>query len=229
MPRIFAIADLHLGGNMGKTMDKFGAHWKDHAQQIQANCQRLVNDDDILLLPGDLSWATRRRDAEEDLAYMAALPGTKICIKGNHDYWWESDKRITYPGLLSPPILLSDGVTEGAIGIAGTRGWQEPEVGSETEVTDHRTFTREKTRLRQNLSRIADCPIKIAMLHYPPQPFMPILKEFGIQKVVYGHIHLGSFPEDEAMAVFDEDIEGIRCWCVASDRMNFSPQLILTY
>jgi uncharacterized protein len=225
MPRIFAIADLHLGGNMGKTMDKFGAHWHDHPRLIQENCQRLVKEDDILLLPGDLSWATRRRDAEEDLAYMRALPGVKICIKGNHDYWWESDKRIAYPGLFSPPILLFDD----QVGIAGTRGWQEPEVGSETEVTDHRTFTREKTRLRQNLARIVDCPIKIAILHYPPQPFMPILKEFGIQMVVYGHIHLGSYPEDEAMAVFDEEIEGIRCWCVASDRLQFAPHLILDY
>ena len=223
MPRIFAIADLHLSGTMGKTMDRFGAHWKDHAQQIEENCRRLVTEDDILLLAGDLSWATKRRDAEVDLAFMASLPGMKICIKGNHDYWWESDKRIIYPGLFSPPVVLFDG----KIGIAGTRGWEEPEIGGEKEVADHRTFTREKTRLRQNLSRIVDCPVKIAMLHYPPQPFLPILKEFGIQKVVYGHVHLGSFAKDEAMAVFDEEIEGIRCWCVACDRINFAPQIIL--
>ncbi|MBC8137578.1 MAG: metallophosphoesterase, partial [Fibrella sp.] len=100
------MGDTHLGFGVGKTMDRFGAEWVDHADKIREHTIATVGADDILLIPGDLSWATKRHQAEPDLAYLAELPGTKIAIKGNHDYWWESDKPIGYPGLLSPPFAI---------------------------------------------------------------------------------------------------------------------------
>ncbi len=203
-------------------MDRFGEFWIGHAERIRENCEKLVRPEDILLLPGDLSWALKRREAEPDLAFLAALPGIKVAIKGNHDFWWDSKKPIDYPGLLSPPVVLDNG----AIGIAGTRGWFVPVPGSETQVNDRKIFERERHRLELSLEAIAHCSLRIAMLHYPPQPFLPELKAANIHAVTYGHLHLGSLPEDEALVLDGESVEGIRFYCVACDRIGFSPRRI---
>jgi uncharacterized protein len=220
--RVFALADTHLGGNTGRTMDKFGPWWKGHEKKIFLNAWRLVRPDDLFLLPGDLSWAKKRRQAEDDLAFLASLPGIKVAIKGNHDFWWESEKPINYPGLHSPPFLL-DG---GAIGVAGTRGWDAPVRGSQDEKTDRAFFEREQGRLQKSLDAIADCRVKIAMLHYPPQPFLPQLKAAGVAVAVYGHVHVNSLPKDEVLALDGESVDGIPLYCVACDRIGFSPRLI---
>ena len=203
-------------------MDRFGDHWVGHAERIRENCANLVKPDDVLLLPGDLSWALKRWEAEPDLAFLASLPGIKVAIKGNHDFWWDSKKPIDYPGLLSPPVVLDDG----AIGIAGTRGWYVPVPGSETEVNDRKTFEREQHRLELSLEAISRCRTRIAMLHYPPQPFLPQLKAAQVHAVAYGHLHLGGFPEDEALVLDGETVEGIPFYCVACDRIDFTPRLL---
>jgi predicted phosphohydrolase len=220
--RVWAIADLHLAGGAGKTMDRFGPHWANHQEQIRENVEAVVGPDDVLLLPGDLSWATKRRMAEPDLAFMAALPGIKIAIKGNHDFWWESDKPINYPGLLSPPVILDDG----ALGIAGSRGWFVTEPGSENEAKDRVVFARERERLRKSLSAISGCATRLAMTHYPPQPFLDDLRTARVPLVAYGHIHIGSLPVDEAMAHDGDVVGGVRLYCVACDRIGFRPRLI---
>jgi predicted phosphohydrolase len=221
-PRIWALGDTHLGAGVGKSMDRFGPHWQDHARRIVENAWRVVGQADVLLLAGDLSWATKRRDAEPDLALLTTLPGRKIAIKGNHDYWWDSGKPIGYAGLENPPILLP-----GDIGIAGTRGWFSPEAGAATEEADRKIFERERERLRASLYAIAECSTKIALLHYPPQPYLPELTAAGVTAAVYGHIHLGSFPADEVLAFDGDAVEGIRLFCVAADRVDFTPRRIL--
>ena len=220
---VWALADTHLGAAVGKTMDRFGAIWHGHKDKIFANAWKTVGAEDILLLPGDLSWAMTRTEALPDLALLAALPGTKIAIKGNHDYWWDSGKPISYPGLLSPPIILDDG----ELGIAGTRGWFVPETGAPNEAADRKILERERKRLVASLEAIADCRVRVAMTHYPPQPFLPELKAAGVTVVAYGHIHLGSLPEDEALAVDGEAIDGIPLHCVACDRIGFIPRRLL--
>ena len=217
MPTVFAIGDPHLGFGVGKTMDRFGARWINHAEQIRDNVRALVRPDDILLLPGDLSWANKRRDAEPDLAFLADLPGTKIVIKGNHDHWWESDKPVGYPGLIAPPFVA------GGIGFAGTRGWNLPVDGTETFAADRKTFERERKRLQKSLHAIAGRATKIALLHYPPQPFLDILVDAGVAVCVYGHVHVNSLPQDEVLAVFGQVLSGVTCYCVACDRVNFAP------
>lgn len=223
MIKVWALADTHLGRAVGKTMDRFGERWVGHPEKIQANAERVVAPDDVLLLPGDLSWALRRAEAEPDLAFLAALPGIKVAIKGNHDYWWESGKPIRYPGLASPPVLLSGG----ALGIAGTRGWFVPEPDSETEAADRKILERERERLKRSLAAIAGCSVKVAMTHYPPHPFLPELVAAGVTAVAYGHIHLGAPPEDEALALDGEEADGVRLYCVACDRIGFTPRRIL--
>jgi len=220
--RIFAIADLHLGSDANRTMDKFGDIWINHPEKIAENARRLVGTDDILLLPGDLSWAKRRSQAMEDLAYIAALPGFKVCIKGNHDFWWESDKPIAYPGLSNPPLIFEDDNGR-VIGIAGTRGWNAPQPGEPKALHDEALIGRERERLNRMLDRIRSCPLKIAMLHYPPHPFISDLRDAGVQAVVYGHVHANSLPADEILALNGDSLEGIRCYCVACDRIDMTP------
>ena len=220
--RIWALADPHLGAAVGKTMDRFGPSWERHAEKIAVNSARLVAPDDVLLLPGDLSWAMRRAEAEPDLAFLAALPGIKVAIKGNHDYWWASGKPLDYPGLHSPPLVLEDG----ALGVAGTRGWFEPPAGAPDEAANRKILERERGRLERSLQAIAQCAAKVAMLHYPPHPYLPILAAANVTAVAYGHIHLGSPPEAERTAHDGEEIAGVRLFCVACDRIGFAPRLI---
>ena len=222
MGRIFAIADLHLGFGVEKTMDRYGGLWKNHPDKIRANTERIVGPEDALLLPGDLSWAKRRSQAQPDLEFIAAFPGRKICIKGNHDFWWDSDRPIAFPGLENPPVILE----AGAIGIAGTRGWDAPRPESPNAERDAGLIERERERLRRSLAAIADCPTKIVMLHYPPHPFIADLQEAGVALVAYGHIHANSLPEDEILALKGEKLGGIPCYCVACDRIDMTPQLL---
>lgn len=201
-------------------MDRFGSDWHDHAGKIVAGSNRVVGPDDVLLLPGDLSWAMRRDEAEPDLAFLAALPGIKIAIKGNHDYWWDSGRKLDYPGLLSPPVVLDDG----ALGVAGTRGWFVPAPGSENESANRKILEREHGRLERSLAAIAGCRTKLAMTHYPPHPFLASLA--GVAAVAYGHIHRGSPPEAESQAHDGEIVEGVRLFCVACDRILFTPRRV---
>lgn len=204
-------------------MDRFGAEWVGHAETIRENSAATVGAGDIFLIPGDLSWATKRPQAEQDLAFLAQLPGTKIAIKGNHDYWWESDRPIAYPGLLSPPYAV-DGV-----GFAGTRGWDEPRESSETYANDRKNFERERRRLQKSLAAVAHCRVKIALLHYPPQPFLDILSASGVTICVYGHVHVNSLPDDEKLAVFGERLSGVTCYCVPCDRIDFTPVEVFAF
>jgi predicted phosphohydrolase len=132
-------------------------------------------------------------------------------------------KAINYPGLSSPPCLIDDL----SIGIAGTRGWFVPNVGSENEKTDLRVLERERQRLRRSLHAIASCETKIVMTHYPPQPFIKEIAEAGVAAVVYGHVHLGSLPEDEVLALDGDLVEGVPLYCVACDRIDFTPRRIV--
>lgn len=211
-PRVFALGDPHLGFGKNKQMHRFGAEWWHHPEKLLKRAWQTLGEDDILLLPGDLSWATKPRQVEPDLAFLALFPGTKLCIKGNHDFWWESDAPLHYPGLLSPPYRVGD------LGIAGTRGWDE----SQPHLLD-----RERKRLEKALKAIKDAPVKLAMLHYPPQPFLDILVDAGVHHCVFGHVHLRSLPEDEALVLNGESLEGIVCHCVACDRIDFRPKQIL--
>lgn len=201
-------------------MDVFGPHWKDHPARIKENCGKLIEEGDLLLIPGDLSWAMKRKDAETDLAYIAALPGIKVLCKGNHDYWWDSDRPLRREGLHDTPFCTADG----RIGVAGTRGWT-PLVGSmsaEERAAGEKTIAKEIRRLEKRLKAIENCPIKYAMIHHPPlAEFVPVLRQFGVQTILYGHVHLGGSDE-----VLPENWRGFRCYCVAADRIRFTPRLI---
>ena len=203
-------------------MDIFGDHWHNHAERIRTNCLRVVGPDDLILIPGDISWAMRRAEAEIDLNWVAQLPGTKILCKGNHDYWWDSDRPLKHDGLSDTPYISRNGI----IGVAGTRGWTgAPEsTSNEDHATHERMVRRETQRLTKRLIAIENCPRKFVMVHYPPiAEFLPLLQNFGITTILYGHLHL-----NKSRATLNEDWLGIRAICVAADRLSFAPRLIDT-
>ena len=220
MRRIWALADTHLSFARPKPMDIFGEHWRNHPAKIEKACRAVIEPNDLLLIPGDISWALKRADAEKDLAWLASLPGIKVLCKGNHDFWWDSDKPLNFPGLYDTPFLTDDK----QMGIAGTRGWELPDpFASDIERTQsEKIIAREVSRLSKRLHAISECQMKIALIHYPPLDiFAPLLKEQGVETILYGHLHLNGkgYPLPETW-------QGIRALCVAADRLNFAPRLV---
>ena len=191
---VFAISDLHLPAQQ-KPMDVFGPHWKDHFERIRLDWLSRVTHGDVVLLPGDLSWAMRLEEAQEDLQSIAELPGIKLLVRGNHDYWWNSIGRVRRSlgeGMLA--LQNDSALIDGRL-YAGTRGWTLP--GPETAEDDLRIYNRERLRLEMSLKHArrldAFAPLTVLM-HYPPrteeQPgFSDLLEAYGTQDCVYGHLH----------------------------------------
>src|SRR5437588_7975869 len=148
--KVLAIGDLHLPGGTGKTMDRFGEMWRDHDQRIFDAWARAVNDDDIVIIAGDTSWAMRLEDTLPDLDRIGRMKGRKLLIKGNHDYWWQSRlkmARVVHPSIT---IVTANSVILNRIAVAGTRGWTCPNETSFDE-QDAKIYEREVGRLRSAL------------------------------------------------------------------------------
>ncbi|UCE03910.1 MAG: metallophosphoesterase [Candidatus Latescibacterota bacterium] len=220
---IFAISDLHLGSVVDKPMDRFGPEWHDHSDRIAENWRSCVGAGDSVLVCGDTSWAMRLEEARPDLDYLAALPGRKILLRGNHDYWWSSLRKLR--AVLPPDIvpLQNDSVEVEGYCVGGSRGWLHPH--SESLPEDVRIYERELGRLRASLESIQGNGPRIAMLHYPPYPIetgssavLDLLLEYAIQICVYGHLHAmepGTYP--------DGVHRGIGFHCVSVDLVDFAP------
>lgn len=221
---LFAISDLHLAFAVDKPMDRFGPQWVDHAERVARAWRERVGDSDTVLVCGDTSWAMRLDEARPDLDYLGGLPGRKILLRGNHDYWWGSLarlKRALPPGI--EPLQNSSLEAEGWA-ICGSRGWLLPTPESRPE--DLAIYRREIGRLRLSLASAPPGLPRLAMLHYPP--WMPgqestdvvaLLREFGVRQCVYGHLHAlepGAYPEGTH--------QGIRYHCVSVDLVDFAPR-----
>lgn len=194
--KIFAIGDLHLGFAVKKPMDIFGDNWKAHENVVKENWEAVVKEDDYVLIPGDISWATKFDDAKVDLDWIEDLPGKKILLKGNHDYWWQSIAKMQNV-FKSITFLYNDFFPIGDIAICGTRGWICP---NDSEFSDHdeKIYKREGLRLRLSLDKAKAAGFKrfYVMLHYPPTNdriedsiFTEIVEQYHVEKVIYGHIH----------------------------------------
>jgi predicted phosphohydrolase len=217
--RVFALADPHLSLAIpGKEQDKFGDQWRNHAAKIASGWRRRVSEDDLVLVAGDISWALRLADALCDLRFLNSLPGTKVLVKGNHDYWWKSLSQLR---AALPPRMLAvqgDAVRVGPVVVCGTRLWDVPGVcfdhlidwnpsftspDSETKVTDDvRIYQREVVRLERALADAArlrdetEASEIVVMTHYPPcdgelhsNELTRLLELRGIRHVVFGHLH----------------------------------------
>lgn len=228
--KIFAIADLHLDSKKEKPMNIFGDNWTDHEEKIKENWKHTIGDDDIVLIPGDISWAAKLDEAMNDLMIIDELPGTKILGKGNHDYWWATSNKLDSLKLKSIKFLKNNSYIYEDVTICGTRGWDTMEEHSE-EVSNEKIYLREMNRLRISLESAKKANnIKIVMLHYPPfnsdglpNEFFYILKEYNVDICIYGHLH----GEEGHKNVREGMIDNISVHCVSSDYMNFKLKQIL--
>lgn len=194
--KVFAISDLHLSINNPKPMDIFGGAWEDYLPRIKQSWVDNVSDNDVVLLSGDLSWAMTLENAAADLKYIGALPGKKIIIRGNHDYWWKSISAVRAALPYGCYALQNDCLRLGDILFCGSRGWTVDGDSDE----DKKLFERELIRMRLSLEQMqrqrqSEDKV-IAMTHYPPFNYKPensrmtdLFAEFGVDKVVYGHLH----------------------------------------
>lgn len=235
---LFTIADLHLSSDGSKSMSVFGPAWQNSTERIEANWRRLVTENDTVVLPGDISWALRLEETDADFALLDSLPGTKYLFKGNHDFWWTSLAKMnayTFRKGFSTLRFLQNNAAECEnYIIAGSRGWfldeeQQKTVGT---VDYAKIVNREVIRLRMSLE---DAKKKseetgkeiLVFLHFPPvwggyrcDEILALLKEFGIRRIWFGHLHgVTDGPKQF-------DYEGMECRLIASDALSFIPQHI---
>ena len=221
---IFSISDLHLSHVKQKSMDIFGPHWRDHWTRIASDWTARVRPEDIVLIAGDISWAMTYEEAEPDLRAIGDMPGRKILIKGNHDYWHCSYKKTLAHLSEGMDFLQNNTIPLDGYAFAGTRGWKQE--GQDFTGHDRKIYLRELERLRLSLSAAQKTGLPIyAMIHYPPfsaqkksTPFTQLFSEFGVRRVVYGHIHgspanAGSYP--------DLVLDGVIYTMTACDYLNF--------
>lgn len=221
---IYAIGDLHLDFTKEKSMDIFGENWINHEEKIFRSWRKLVTDNDLVLIPGDISWALKLEEAYDDLVRIDKLPGKKILTKGNHDYWWEGPKKLKSLGLDSISFLQNKSVIYNNIGIYGTRGWISKDSPNFKE-NDLKIYNRELNRLKLSLESSGKAKLdkKIVMLHYPPfntksepNDFVDLMKEFDVDICIYGHLHA-----EGHKFVKEGLIDGIEFLCVSSDYLDF--------
>lgn len=225
--RLFAIADPHLSRVDPKPMDIFGPAWDGHPEAFFRGWRSVVGPDDLVLVPGDLSWAMRLEDAMADLEDIAALPGRKVILRGNHDYWWPSISRLRKALPDGMYAVQNDAVVIDGVVVAGTRGWTCPgSHGFGPE--DERIYRREVERLRLSLdaARRLEGHYRVVMLHFPPtnsrlEPslFTQTILEASPDALVFGHVH------GEAEDVL-RSLDDVAVHFVAGDALRFVPRLV---
>lgn len=231
---IFVIADLHLSFGTNKPMDIFGSNWEKHDEKIANSWKEKVKEDDLVLLPGDFSWAMRLEDTKKDFEYLDSLPGKKLLLKGNHDYWWttlakmrkfiKDNKFQNIDFIQNNYYIFEDKI------ITGVHGWV---INGKEE--DNKILRREKLRLEMELNSIkkeyGDSKEIIVLMHYPPyekpesnniNPYAEIMGNFNIRKCYYGHLH----GEQAYWNVKDYELHGIEYKLISADYLNFELQKV---
>lgn len=228
---IYVIGDLHLSFHEDKPMSIFGENWKGHEEKIKKDWIEKVKQNDLVVIPGDFSWSTYLQDTYEDFAYLNALPGKKILIKGNHDYWWTTltsmRKFLKKNKFENIDFIYNTAYEFENYILAGTRGW-----GQNEEEEDKKLLKRETMRLDLSLQKAHELQKKsnkeiIVFLHYPPiinnniinnemSEFIKTMKQYNIKKCYYGHLHSAAIRE----AVEGEHY-GIKFKLVSADGLDF--------
>lgn len=232
---VYAISDLHLSLSdaVDKPMDGFGPEWKDHPQKLRDHWMDTVKASDTIIIPGDISWALDLEDAKADLSFIDSLPGQKILLRGNHDFWWSSMKKMR-PLFPSICFIQNDAVECGNFVVCGSRLWSFPWMShgdysaSESEVI----FKRELLRIEMSLQAAAalrDGKKLIAATHFPPldkghkgTAVTELYQKYGVDIAIYGHLH-GSHWDDAA----EGKIGGIEYHLVSLDRLDSMPLRLL--
>ncbi|MDR0314978.1 MAG: metallophosphoesterase [Oscillospiraceae bacterium] len=225
---IFAIGDTHLSFSSNKSMDIFSG-WENYIQKIEQNWSSIVKPDDTVVIPGDISWAMGLDQSLDDFEFLEKLPGRKIILKGNHDYWWSTKKKIEdfflKHNLNTIEILFNNSITAGKFALCGTRGW----FFDDDSDAPQKVLAREVGRLKISLLSAERTSLEpIAFLHYPPitqlsvcEPIINELKRAKIARCYYGHLH-----SDSLNRAFIGEYQGIMFDVVSADYLRFCPKLI---
>lgn len=226
---LFAIADTHLSLTTNKSMSVFPG-WDDYVVRLEENWRNLVKPEDTVVIAGDISWGMNLKQARDDFAFLHSLPGRKLILKGNHDYWWTTRRQMDLffaeNGFNSLCIVHNDAVeVDGRYAVCGSRGW----FFDAEKDADKLVLLREAGRLRTSIRAAKDTGLEpVVFLHYPPiyadqicTEILDVLKEEGISRCFYGHVH----GKGIRLAVQGE-IEGIRFQLISADSVHFCPLAI---
>ena len=223
--RIFSISDLHLDINNKKPMDIFGPVWDNYLDKIKLSWTKQVGEEDVVILAGDFSWAMKLTEAVPDFKFIETLPGKKIIIRGNHDYWWSAIGKVRQ---ILPPntyALQNDAIKIGDYIFCGNRGWIIPEGKQETQ-ENQKIYARELLRLEMSLlaaKKLQTSDEKIIYItHYPPfnnkiepNEFTAKIEEFGVSTVVFAHLHGYINPK-----MLYNEINGVKYYLTSCDALK---------
>ena len=224
---LFVLGDTHLSLGGAKPMDVFPG-WDGYVRKLETNWRRLVRPEDTVVLAGDISWSMRLADTHRDFAFLHSLPGRKLIMKGNHDYWWSTANKMNAffqaEGFDSLRLLHNNSYTVDGYALCGTRGW----LFDAGEPHDEKVMNREIGRLRLSLDAAEPGREKLVFLHYPPvytdasaPEIVAVLKEYGVRRCFYAHLHGKAI----RFAVQGE-VDGIRYKLVSADGLHFCPYKI---
>lgn len=231
---VYVISDLHLSTNADKSMEVFGPRWQNYTQRLERSWRALIEPNDCVVIPGDISWGLTLEDAIPDLKFLDSLPGRKIIGKGNHDFWWQTltkiNKAFADNEITTIDILYNNSMLVEDMIICGTRGWYNGDRNVALNDTDNKKIiNREAIRLRLSLQSAvklrgdSNIPIMV-FLHFPPvwgelvcREILDVLHEFEIKRCYFGHIHGNvEVPRD---FVFED----VKLTLVSSDHLAFTP------
>ena len=226
---LYAIGDLHLCLGAPKPMDIFGGAWVGYMDKLKEGMSCITENDTTVLL-GDLSWALGLEEAQADFAWIDQIPGRKIILKGNHDYWWSTASKFYKfcegHGFSNQYILNNNHYEYEGYAICGTRGWFFEEERSGTH--DEKVFKRELIRLEASLKSAGDLP-KMVFLHFPPRykgyeckEILELLSAYDVRRCFYGHLHGHS--HNLAM---EGQWDGVDFRLVSADKLNFKPFTVI--
>ncbi|MBY0530305.1 MAG: metallophosphoesterase [Rhabdochlamydiaceae bacterium] len=249
---IWALSDPHLAFAVpGKTMEAFGPLWENYTDKIAGNWRKLIKEEDLVLIPGDISWAMHLKEALVDLEWIHALPGTKVILKGNHDHWWGSSKKLTEALPSSIHFIQNNIFNWNSVTIGGARLWdtaeytfdayiefrenpkariKTPEQRAKEKEDEERLFQRELERLKLSLSQLdKTATTRIALTHYPPigpdlhpSRASAILEENKIDLCVFGHLH-----SVRANTLPFGSARGVKYLFTSCDYLNFVPLKVM--
>ena len=223
---IFTIADLHLSFNTNKPMNIFGTNWENYEEKIKKDWQEKVTEKDLVVLPGDFSWAMYLDETEKDFAYINSLPGKKILLKGNHDYWWSTvtsmRKYIKEKNFENIDFLINNSYEFEKKIIVGTRGWALTEDAEDKRLTQ-REVARLELSIKSGIEQYGTEKEIIAFMHYPPitknnlnTEYIKILKKYNIKRCFYGHLHASAIQD-----AIEGNIDGIEFKFGSADGLDF--------
>jgi predicted phosphohydrolase len=228
---VYAISDLHLPLSVNKNMNVFGDAWEGYVDKIRLNWESKINNDDFIIIPGDISWAMNINEAYNDFKYINSLPGIKFISKGNHDFWWTTRAQLesycNENNFNSIKFIHNSCEIADEFTICATKGYMSENLGAQYSDHDRMLFDRELGRLKfsLDLARAKGRKNIVVALHYPPfdlvgnaSDFIFIMKEYGVNLCIYGHLH-----SEGIKRAVEGYHEGIQFKLISSDALKFDP------